>query len=105
MYRKVSNISCTKSQNLNDSLAVVFALSIQVRCLVENEYVVGAAPTGDAPTTSEWSTIWLPTKVRLILEDWRYVNSTWDNIIITKHPMRGTMLPEGISQSVCEVTA
>ena len=25
-------------------------------------------PTGDAPTTSEWSTILLPTKVRLILE-------------------------------------
>ena len=29
--------------------------------------VVGAAPTGDAPTTSELSTIFLPTKVRLIL--------------------------------------
>ena len=29
-------------------------------------------PTGDAPTTSEWSTILLPTKVRLILEVWRY---------------------------------
>ena len=31
-------------------------------------YVVGAAPTGDAPTTSELSTILLPAKVRLILE-------------------------------------
>ena len=30
--------------------------------------MVGAAPTGDAPTTSELSTILLPTKVRLILE-------------------------------------
>ena len=29
-------------------------------------------PTGDAPTTSEWSTIQLPTKVPLILETWRY---------------------------------
>ena len=38
------------------------------RCSVENEDVVGAAPTGDAPTTSELSTILLPTKVRLILE-------------------------------------
>ena len=39
---------------------------------VENEDVVGAAPAGDAPTTSEWSTILLPTKVRLILEAcWR----------------------------------
>ena len=35
---------------------------------VENEDVVGAAPTGNAPTTSELSTILLPTKVRLILE-------------------------------------
>ena len=33
---------------------------------MENEDVVGAAPTGDAPNTSEWSTILLPTKVRLI---------------------------------------
>ena len=30
--------------------------------------MVGAAPIGDAPTISEWSTILLPTKVRLILE-------------------------------------
>ena len=30
-------------------------------------------PTGDAPTTSEWSTILLPTKVRIILETWRYI--------------------------------
>ena len=37
---------------------------------MENEDVVGAAPTGDAPTTSEWSTILLPTKVQLILETW-----------------------------------
>ena len=35
--------------------------------------MVGAVPTGDAPTTSEWSTILLPTKVRLILEVLRYV--------------------------------
>ena len=53
-------------------LAVVFAQSNEARCSVENEDVVGAAPTGDAPTTSEWSTILLPTKVRLILETWRY---------------------------------
>ena len=49
-------------------LAVVFAQSIEARCQVENEDVVGAAPTGDAPTTSALSTILLPTKVRLILE-------------------------------------
>ena len=38
------------------------------RSQVENEDVVGAAPTGDAPTTYELSTILLPTKVCLILE-------------------------------------
>ena len=48
--------------------AVVCAQSIEAGCYVENEDVVWAAPTGDAPTTSEWSTILLPTKVRLILE-------------------------------------
>ena len=42
-------------------------------CQVKNEDAVGAAPTGDAPTTSEWSTILLPTKVRFILEVWRYI--------------------------------
>ena len=42
-------------------LAIVFAQSIEVRCQVENEDVVGTAPTGDSPNTSEWSTISLPT--------------------------------------------
>ena len=73
-YRQTYNISRTKSQNLkcySSRLAVVFAQPIEARCLVENEDVVGAAPAGDAPTTSEWSTILLPTKVRLILEVWR----------------------------------
>ena len=39
---------------------------------MEHEDVVGAAPTGDAPTTSELSTILLSTKVQLVLEIWRY---------------------------------
>ena len=47
---------------------VVFAHSNEASCCVENEDVVGVVRTGDAPTTSEWSTILLPTKVRLILE-------------------------------------
>ena len=34
-------------------LEVVFAQSFEAKCLFENEDVVGAAPTGDAPTTSE----------------------------------------------------
>ena len=42
-------------------------------CLVENEDIVGVAPTGDAPTTSEGSTNLLPNEVRLILETWRYI--------------------------------
>ena len=41
--------------------------------IVKNEDVVGVAQTGDAPTTSEWSPILLPTKVRLILEVLRYM--------------------------------
>ena len=50
-------------------LVAVFAESLEARCQVENEDVlVGAAPTGDAPTTSEWSTILIPTKIRIILE-------------------------------------
>ena len=66
-YSKISHIKRTKSQNLNDS-----AQSNENRCWVENEDVVRAAPTGDAPTTSEWSTILLLVKVWLILEVWRY---------------------------------
>ena len=51
---------------------VVFVQYIEAKCWAENEDVVGAAPTGDAPTTSEWSKILVPTKVCLILETWRY---------------------------------
>ena len=47
--------------------------SVEAMCWVENEDVVGAAPTGDAPTTSEWSTILLPTMVRLRSEVWGYI--------------------------------
>ena len=74
-YYEISNISHTKSQNLKwflSHLAVVFAQSIEARFYVQNEDVVGAVPTGDAPTTFEWSIILLPIKVQLILEVWRY---------------------------------
>ena len=54
-------------------LVVAFLQSIEARCYVENEDVIGAAPTGDAPTTSVWSTILLPTKVWLILEVWECI--------------------------------
>ena len=70
-YRKTSNIRRAKSQNLNVSpLSLQFSSHNILKCSVENEDVVGAAPTGDAPTTSEWSTIPLPTQVCLILETW-----------------------------------
>ena len=61
-YCQTFSIRHTKSQHL----------SSEARCYLENAGVVGAAPIGDAPTTSEWSTILLPTKVRLELEVWRY---------------------------------
>ena len=65
----------SKLKLFSSRLADVCAQSSEARCWVENEDVVGAAPTDDAPTTSEWSTILLPTKVRLILETWRYALS------------------------------
>ena len=49
---QITNFICFSSQ-----LAVVFVQYTEAKCYVENEDVVGAAPTGDAPTTSEWSTI------------------------------------------------
>ena len=75
-YCQFSNIRRTQSPNINVS-RLVLQLSLpnllKPWCQVENEDVVGAAPRGDAPTTSEWSTILLPTKARLILETLRYV--------------------------------
>ena len=70
-HRKISNTRRIKSQNLNDfssRLTIVFVQSIEASWYGENEDVVGAAPTGDAPTTYEWSTIWLSTKMLLILD-------------------------------------
>ena len=68
-YLKISNISHNKSPNLNVSrLVLQLPLPYPMKPSVENEDVIGAAPTGDAPTTSEWSIIWLPTKERVILE-------------------------------------
>ena len=63
----------SKNKCFSFRLAVVIAQSIEARCFVENEDVVGAAPPGDTPTTSEWSTTLLPTKVELILEVLQYL--------------------------------
>ena len=68
-YRQISNIRCAKSQNLTVS-PLILQLSLYNALKpgrVENEDVVAAAPTGDAPTTSEWSTILMSTKVQLML--------------------------------------
>ena len=67
-YRKSFSISRTKSQSLNVSCILLQLSSLNPWKPVENEDVVGVAPTGAAPTTSELSTILLPTKMRLILE-------------------------------------
>ena len=57
MYHQISNTSCTISQNLNVSrlflqLSVCNILKPGVQ--VENADVVGAVPTGNAPTKSEY---------------------------------------------------
>ena len=72
-YRKVSNIRRTKSKNWNDShLVLKSSLPNPLKPGVKSRMkdVVWAAPTADAPNTSEWSTLLLPIKVRLILETW-----------------------------------
>ena len=62
---EIPNLKCFSSL-----LTVAFVQTIEVGYQVKNDDVVGAASTGDVPTTSEWSTSLLPTKVRLILEVW-----------------------------------
>ena len=60
MYRRKFNIICTKFQKLDVSRLVLqlsWPKSIEASYYVANEDVVGVAPTGDAPITSEWSTI------------------------------------------------
>ena len=66
-YREISNIRRTKSPNLN-----VPCLVLQLSLPTPMKPGVKSTMTGDAPTTSEWSTILLLTKVRLILETLRY---------------------------------
>ena len=67
-YHQISNMShqITNFKCVSSCLPVVFAQSIEARYQVGNEDAVGATPTGDAPTTSEWSTILLPTWVSYI---------------------------------------
>ena len=64
-YCQISNLykpnQIPKLKCFLSRLAVVFVQYVEARCWVENEDVVGVALTGDAPTTSEWSTILLPS--------------------------------------------
>ena len=63
---------------------------------MEHGDIIGAAPIGDAPTTSEWSTILLHTKVQIILED--------DNLRIAASYFRGKvnwLATAGISMGFC----
>ena len=68
----ISHVNSRVIVTVVHGLAVVFVQSIVARCLVKDEDVVGAVPTGNVPTTSEcqWSIILLPAKVGLILEVW-----------------------------------
>ena len=64
MYHKISDIRCTKYQNLNDSHLVL-------QLPLPSPLKPGVKPKGDAPTPSEWSPILFPTKVRLTLKVWQ----------------------------------
>ena len=65
IYHQTSNISPTKTQNLFPVCLCPIHWSQVFKG--DNSDVVGATPTDDASTISEWSTISLSTKVRLML--------------------------------------
>ena len=76
IYRQTSNKSHTKSQNLDISRLVLqmsFPNPLKPGVKWIMKMLFGAAPTGDAPGTSEWSTISLPTKLHLIFDALRYL--------------------------------
>ena len=105
-YQVPPNLQCKSYQipnlkRFSSRLAVVSALSIEARCQVENDVVV-AALTCDAPTTSEWSPILLPTIMGLILEVWRKAMLQWSRytglqcclkVIPWQHCTRLTLFP------------
>ena len=59
---------------------------MEAMCSVENKEIFGAASTGYAPTTSEWSTILLPIKVRLILEVLKFYDDIVDKYFQLNQP-------------------
>ena len=66
--RLYKSYQISKLKSFSSRLTVVFTQSIEARCYVKYEDVVGAAPTGDAPNISEWSKILLHTMVRLVFK-------------------------------------
>ena len=62
-------------------LVLQLSLPNPLKSGIKNEYVFEAALKGDAPTTSEWSTNLLPTKVHFILEVWHYLSLVFHHLL------------------------
>ena len=71
IYLQISTIKRTTFPNFDVSRSCLCAIHWS-QVLNREWRCIGAAPTGDAPITSEWSTIPLPNKVWLMLEVWRF---------------------------------
>ena len=74
-FKGVQNATFDENPHENERIRVILGCAIGLIACAKHRCMggwlklwVGAAPTGDAPTTSEWSTILLPTSLRLILE-------------------------------------
>ena len=75
IYRKTSSIRRIKFSRLVLQLSLRNPLKP-----VENEDVVGTAPIGDAPTSSEWSTSLLSTKLHLKFLDGNLISMNFENL-------------------------
>ena len=90
-----------KFKRFSSWLADVFAQHIETSYLKENEDVVGAVSTGDAPTTSEWAILW-PTKCALYLRfDGRWYSKS---VILQVLPEPYTVVVATDSQSLQSVS-
>ena len=93
IWYKLHIISIFK--RFSSQFAVVSAQSIETRCWVDNEDVVGATPTGNTPTAPDLSTSLLP-KVRLILDVGRWLTqikratnrTNYERELISRIPFR-----------------
>ena len=78
-HHQTPSISHPKSKNLNVSGLVLHLFLPNPLKPGENEDVIGAVPTDNVPSSSEWSASLLPTKVPVILEVGWY---KWNIVII-----------------------